>query len=302
MAYFPFRDLSLKILAVGVAVLLWLSVAGERVIERGFEVPLEFENVPSELEIAGQPPDTVRVRLRGSAGIVSSLEPGDVAAVLDLSGERPGQRLFDLFSGQILTPAGVDVTSVVPASITVTLERAGLARTVPVIPDIVGQPAEGFVVGRIMTEPRTVEVVGPETTLLQLGEALTEPVSVADVTRAVDQVVTVGVADPTLRLAEPVSARVTVEIIAAPLERTVHDVPVRLRSAERSVTIEPDHINVGVRGPREEVHTLDAEALDCYVDLAGLRPGRYNLPVTVESTDEIRVMHIDPPFVRITLR
>ena len=33
MAYSPFRDFSLKVLAVGIAVLLWLSVAGERVIE-----------------------------------------------------------------------------------------------------------------------------------------------------------------------------------------------------------------------------------------------------------------------------
>ena len=302
MAYSPFRDFSLKVLAVGIAVLLWLSVAGERVIERGLEVPVEFENVPSELEIAGQPPDTVRVRIRGSAGIVGNVEPGDVVAVLDLSDERPGQRLFDLFSGQILTPSGVDVTSVVPASIALTLERAGVARTVPIVPDIVGQPAEGFVVGRIATEPPTVEIVGPETMLQQLSEALTEPVSVTDATQAVEAVVTVGVGAPTLRLATPVAARVTVEIIAAPLERTVHDVPVRVRPSERSATIEPDRITVSVRGPRDVVQTLDGEALQGYVDLAGLRPGRYNFPVTIESTGEIRVMHIDPPSVRITLR
>jgi YbbR domain-containing protein len=242
------------------------------------------------------------VRVRGTAGIVGSLEPGDVAAVLDLSDERPGQRLFDLFSGRILTPSRVEVTSVVPASVTLTLERIGLARTVPVVPDIVGQPAEGFVVGRITTEPRTVEIVGPETTLQQLGEALTEPVSVADARQAVEEVVTVGVADPTLRLAESVSARVMVEIVAAPLERTVHDVPVRLRLESASALIEPDRITVGIRGSREAVHGFEIEELECYVDLAGLRPGRYNLPVTIESTGEIQVMHIDPPFVRITLR
>ena len=304
MAYHPFRDLSLKMLAVGIAVLLWASVTGEPIIERGVEVPLEFENVPSALEIAGQPPDTVRVRLRGSAGIVGNLKPGDVAAVLNLSDERPGRRLFDLFAGRIQAPSGVEVTSVVPATLTLTLEPAGLARTVPVVPDITGVPAEGFAVGRISAQPPTVEIVGPETTLLELDEALTEPVSVADATSRVESVVTVGVADPTLRLETPLSARVTVEIVPAPVERTLHDVPVLTPEGERvsTLTIEPEHITVGVRGPRTTVRTLDRAAVKAHVNLAGLGPGQYNLPVTVELSGELRVTHIDPPFVHVTLR
>ena len=302
MAYAPFRDLSLKVLAVGIAVLLWLTIAGERIIERGLEVPLQFENIPGTLEISGDAPDTVRVRVRGSAGVVGSLQLADVVAMLDLSDELPGQHLFDLFNGYVRTPSGVEVTRVIPATVTLTLERAGVPRTIPIVPDIVGEPADGFVIGRIETDPATVEVVGPETTLQQLREALTEPVSVADATGRIESEVTVGVADPTLRLANPLSARVRVEIVQAPVERTVHDVPVHVRPDTSTATVEPDHIAVGVRGPRDVVHALDDQALHGYVDLAGLKPGRYNLPVTIESADEIRVMHIDPPAVRITLR
>ena len=123
MTYSPFRDFSLKVLAIALAISLWLGVVDERVIERGLEVPLEFENVPTTLELAGHPPDTVRVRLRGVAGLVSNLEPGDVAAVVDLSDEQPGQHVFDLLSGQVQTPSGVEVTSVLPATIALTLEQ-----------------------------------------------------------------------------------------------------------------------------------------------------------------------------------
>ena len=98
MAYQPFRDFGLKGLAVGLAALLWLSVAGQPLVERGLQVPLEFENVPSGLEIAGNLPSTVQVRVRGSSPIVSGLEVGEVVAILDLEGERPGRRLFDLFA------------------------------------------------------------------------------------------------------------------------------------------------------------------------------------------------------------
>ena len=128
MTYTPFRNFSLKILAVGLAVVLWISVVDERVIERGLEVPVEFEHIPSTLEITGHPPDTVRVRLRGAAGLMSSLQPGDVVAVLDLSDEGPGQYLFDLFIDQVQTPFGVEVTSIFPETIKLTLDRAGSAR------------------------------------------------------------------------------------------------------------------------------------------------------------------------------
>ena len=74
MSYHPFRHLGLKIVAIALATLLWLSVAGEHVVERIMRVPLEFRNIPAELEVVGDPPATVDVRLRGSSGLLSRLE------------------------------------------------------------------------------------------------------------------------------------------------------------------------------------------------------------------------------------
>ena len=123
MAIALFRDFSLKLLAVLIAVFLWLSMTDERIIERGFQVPLEFENVPRTLRIAGDSPDMVRVRLRGPADAVAGVEPDDLAAVLDLSGGRPGRRAFDMLAGRVRTPPGVEVTSVVPETVDLILEQ-----------------------------------------------------------------------------------------------------------------------------------------------------------------------------------
>ena len=156
MAYHPFRDFWLKAVAVAIAVLLWLTVAGEPVVERGLEIPLELENVPAELEIASAPPDTVSVRVRGTSRLVSRLDSSEVAAVLDLGDEGPGRRLFDMFSDRVEVPPGIEITSVSPATVTLTLERKGVPRMVPVVPDIEGEPAPGLAVGRIQTDPDTV--------------------------------------------------------------------------------------------------------------------------------------------------
>lgn len=211
MAYHPFRNLGLKFLSTTIACLLWLLVAGERVVERVLRAPVEFQNLPAGLELVGIPPDTVEVRLRGSSGALSRITAGDMAAVLDLRTARPGRRLFHVTPTQITVPYGVEVVQVGPSTLTVEFEMTGF-RTVPIEPVIEGKPADGFEVTKVTTEPQTVEVTGPESALRRLANAVTEPVSVADENRSVKESVTIGVPDASLRLRAPQSAVVTVTI------------------------------------------------------------------------------------------
>lgn len=211
MAYHPFRNLGLKFLSTAIACLLWLLVAGERVVERVLRAPVEFQNLPAGLELVGIPPDTVEVRLRGSSGALSRIASGDMAAVLDLRTARPGRRLFHVAPNQIMVPYGIEVVQVGPSTLTVEFEMTGF-RTVPIEPVIEGKPADGFEVTKVTTEPQTVEVTGPDSALKRLQNAVTEPVSVANENRSVKDSVTIGVPDASLRLRSPQSAVVTVTI------------------------------------------------------------------------------------------
>ena len=213
MAYHPFRNAGLKFLSTTIAFLLWLVVAGERVVERVLRAPVEFQNLPAGLELVGIPPDTVEVRLRGSSGALSRIASGDMAAVLDLRTARPGRRLFHVTPTHITVPYGIEVVQVGPSTLTVEFEMTGF-RVVPIEPVIEGKPADGFEVTKVTTEPQTVEVTGPENALRRLQSAVTEPVSVANENRPVKESVTIGVPDASLRLRSPQSAVVTVTIAA----------------------------------------------------------------------------------------
>jgi YbbR domain-containing protein len=211
MAYHPFRNLGLKFLSTCIAAMLWLVVAGERVVERVLRAPVEFENLPNGLELVGNLPDTVEVRLRGSSGALSRMGAGDLAAVLDLRTARPGRRLFHLAPSQVTVPYGVEVVQVGPSTLTMEFETSGV-RVVPVEPDIEGRPAAGFEITSVTSDPATVEVAGPETALKRLSAAVTEPVTVTDETRSISELVTIGVPDASLRLVTPQTATVTVTI------------------------------------------------------------------------------------------
>ncbi len=303
MAVHPFRHLGLKVLAIALASLLWFTVAGEHVVERSLRVPLEFRNIPNDLEIVGNAPDNVDVRVRGSSALLSRVQAGEIVAVLDLSTARTGSRLFHIRSDEVRAPFGIEVAQVVPPTISIEVEKSA-QRKVPVVPATQGEPAPGFVAGRVSAEPATVDIVGPDTRVRQIAEATTEPVSIAGARSRVRDVVTVGVADSSVRLLLPQSATVIVEVAPAPVERSVPDVPVRWRNLGTGLRaqIAPSLVRVSVRGGRDALASVRNDSVQSFVDLAGLGTGRYNLRVQVDPAESFGVTAVDPAVVSVTIR
>jgi YbbR domain-containing protein len=300
MAYHPFRHLGLKFLSIALAVVLWLSVGDQRAVERSMRVPLEFHDLPAGLELVNSPPDTVEVRLRGPLGALGRLPTGEVVAVLDLKAARPGTRLFNLLTDDVRVPYGVHVAQIIPGAVALTFE-ASQSKIVPVVPAVDGDPAAGYSVGRISSDPAVVRVTGPVSHVSVIKQATTEPVSVANASSTVVDRVTVGVANDATRLEQPQTATVTVEIVPAAVERRVPDVRVTPRHAPgRAVAVVPQTIAVIVRGPSKIVD--GALALDAFVDLSGLSRGRFDLPVRIEPVGSVDVLRIEPETVQVRIR
>jgi len=304
MAYHPFRHLGLKILAIALASVLWLTVAGEHVVERSLRVPLAVRNLPGTLEIVGDLPATVDVRVRGSSAQLSRLDPGEVVAMVDLTNARIGSRLAHLRTDEVRVPYGIDVAQVLPPTLSLTIEKS-VRRTVPIVPATDGDPAPGFVVGRMVAEPSTVEIVGPESRVREVSSATTEPLEIDGKHERVRDVVTVGVSDSSVRLVNPMSATVVVEITPAPVEREVSGVPVRWRNLATGLAaprIAPEVATVAIRGTRDVLAKVTPDAIDAFVDLTGLGPGRYNLKVQVDPSQEFGIGSVAPPVVAVTIK
>lgn len=211
MASVSVRNFGLKVLSICIATLLWLVVAGERVVERVLRVPIELQNLPPDLEIVSNPPEMVEVRVRGASGFLTRMTPGDTSAVIDLRTARPGRRLFHLTPGLVSAPYGLETVQISPSTLTMEFETTGV-RVLPVQPILDGVPAEGFEMTSVRAEPATVEVAGPESALKRLEEAITETIVVSGRTSALREVVTVGVADASVRVRAPQTVTVTVMI------------------------------------------------------------------------------------------
>ncbi|HWW81973.1 MAG TPA: CdaR family protein, partial [Vicinamibacterales bacterium] len=291
----PFGHLGLKLLSLAMAVTLWMVVAGEETVERGLRVPLELQQLPAGLELTGEIPSTVDVRVRGQSGALSQVSAGDVVAVLDLRGARSGHRLFPLTPDQVRAPFGVAVVQIAPSAIAMGFEPSA-SRQVPVVPAVDGRPAPGYVVGDKASDPRTVEVIGPESAVSRATEVVTEPVPVTGAHSTVRESVILGLLDPTLRLTNGRTAIVTVQIVPAPVERSMRGRPVHLRNMAPGLEAEalPNSVEVEVRGSRDALNRVQPDDISAYVDLEGLGPGEYVLTVHADSALDAGVTHIQP--------
>jgi YbbR domain-containing protein len=298
----PIRNIGLKFLSICIAALLWLVVAGDRVVERALRVPVEYQNLPQGLELVGNPLETVDVRLRGSSGTLGRMEGADTSAVIDLRHARPGRRLFHLSAAQVKVPYGVEVMQVAPATLSIEFENSAV-RILQVQPSLEGRPAPGYEVQNVKSDPATVEVIGPESSLRGLTEAMTEPISIANETRPLNEVVTVGVADPSVRLRAPQTATVTVQIGPGNSKKTLTNVPVTATNADTRlrVRLTPQAVSISLKGTREATQGLTLDDIQAQVDLSGLAAGDHNVEVKAQVRQGLTIESVVPHTVRVRI-
>jgi hypothetical protein len=111
----------LKILALGISFLLWATYTSEPFAEVGFQVPLEFTSMPSQLEISGDIPTVAHVRVRGRSALLRRMVPADMNLRLDFKDGKEGTSTFRITPGMVGAPFGATVVEVSPAEIRITL-------------------------------------------------------------------------------------------------------------------------------------------------------------------------------------
>ena len=270
---------ALRLASLVLAAGLWFVIAGRQTAERGVTVPVEFRNMPRDLETTGDAPNTVDVRVRASPGLINSLESGKLLATIDLAGAAEGERIVQLTPGMIQVPYGFRVVKITPSLLTLNLERTE-RKAVPVRPRVIGRPAPGFEVAEVASDPAEVKVAGPRSRVHEIESAFTEPVSVDGLDRTTTLWVNVGLEDPLLRLEEGSRVQVTANVREVQETRTFAGLRVEAQGREARLT--PSRVAVTVAGPGARVRALERSELKAYVTLPREGPVPPRLPVAID--------------------
>ena len=178
-------DVRLAFVALLAAVLLWGFTQSTATQERGFDIPVVPTRVPEDLILTARSSDAVDIRVRGSRGALRRV-PADLEYEVDLADAKPGSVSREVDLTALDVGRGAQIVSRSPTQLEFTLERK-LSRRLGVKAQVVGRPADGFLIRDVRTTPRRLLVTGAESELLRLGELLTETIDVTGANQTIER-------------------------------------------------------------------------------------------------------------------
>jgi len=170
------RASGMQILAVFIALVLWMQVHGQGTGSISMDVPLQIEGLRPDIAIVNNLPDHVRVTVSGLQARLTGLRSTDIRVPLDVSNmTKPGVIDQALETGVIRVPAGLTVTKLQPDRLQLQLDQV-VQREIAVKPRV--EAPQGWVVRELTIQPLQVMLEGPEVwldALLEVETTLVHP-------------------------------------------------------------------------------------------------------------------------------
>ncbi len=177
-----FDNLGLKLVALLLAVLVYLNVYTDRPATMIVTFPIQIADLADSLSLSGPAPAAVQAELRGTAKQLIRLRVAEPPVKVSLAGVGVGRYERALGPEDLPLPEGVQLQvdrMVSPRTLELQVDRKA-HRTVPVAVVIEGEPGSGVLWdGSFEARPGEVTVTGPEAVLRDLDTLKVGPVSVS---------------------------------------------------------------------------------------------------------------------------
>ncbi|MBZ5585123.1 MAG: hypothetical protein LAQ30_23530 [Acidobacteriia bacterium] len=180
-----FQNFWWKALSLAIAFGIWAMVATEPEMETSLSVPMEYRDLPTDIEISDVTPSNniVSLELRGPSlqlrelGQNGGLRPG---VVLDMSHVQPGQRTFTIGGGDVRLPRGVHLVWARPSVVRFDFDWHD-RREVPVSVRFTGEGENGYEISQYSVSPERLAILGPRSHVERVKTVATDAVDVSHV-------------------------------------------------------------------------------------------------------------------------
>lgn len=242
-----------------------------------------------EMEVLPSPENvtSVSVRVRAARDQISSVTAEDITAYVDISScTEEGTFAFPVHVEPLERARSIDPLELYTrqSEVTLSVERR-VAKAVPLVAQVVGEPAHGYIARDATCTPDFVMLEGASSVVAGVESMEVTAVSVegatGDVTRDehvinTNEYITVMEGDLTVSVSVPVEEEL--------MTRAIDNVPVFLQNLRGGLTYAPAEpaVRVRVEGPLLLVERLAPSAVRAAVNCASVTSaGQYELPVRV---------------------
>ena len=195
----------------------------------------------------------------------------------------------------------MEVVSISPTSIRLLLENT-IRKSIAVVPELVGEPAEGFQVTRVQA-PR-VTIIGPQSRVQEVSEAQTEPIGITGLSSTLVRNVAVDIGEVALRM-EPASVDIIITIEEERREVQVRRIPIELVPEGVEATLMTRRVEVVGTVPMSFSDELTTKDFQASVNVQALEPRQesYELVPQITIVDQyagiFRIQSVIPDTIKV---
>lgn len=281
-----------------------LTLTVERQTSKDFTLETEISGESgSTRRIGDVRAATTTVTVTGAESQVASV----AKVVLPITIENQARDFVNSFTPVARDAAGNDVTGVTisPDTVSATVPISSRGKQVTVIVQTAGQPADGYTVTSRVANPQTVTVDGPDDVIQSMIAVNTRPVDIQNATATVQESVEIADLPPNVSVIDPSGGEVAVQV-------GITQEGVRQELAGQTIThinlgaglgveIQPSETTVVVNGSDEALSALQSGDITVQVDLEGLGPGTYTLPLKVLVAQGLEWVSSSPSEVTVRI-
>ncbi|MDZ7830507.1 MAG: diadenylate cyclase [Desulfobacterales bacterium] len=194
---------------------IWFSFTKGMETLTTMELPVEFVNRASGLEIFDTSSSTAKLYLSGSGALIKNMRSDQVKISVDLSQADIGANVYNLNGENVSLPPGIRLNRIEPSVLTVTLDKL-TTKMIPIQVNWVGEMPEGMLLKSADLTPPAVKVVGASQRLAETQTIYTEPIKLGQL-RASGTLTAKLLFEPTsLQAAKGADDRVKVSYVMKP--------------------------------------------------------------------------------------
>lgn len=250
-----------------------VNVRLDEVVTRSLPVTIDPGVIPDGIELGPIIAEPGQVSVTGASSRVQNVRSVEGRIPVDSSGINIDRDvLMEAFDEQGAPVSGVEIQ---PASVRVTADaarRLGYA-TLPVVPDIVGEPARGKRITSVSVAPATVTVGGEDTVVRQMASIPTDSIDVSGLDADLEAQVSLILPDEITTTTEPVVSLVVEVADEAGSRRLELGTALSGARADRTYDVSDSAVSVVVAGPLALLDDLAVSELVVELPVAGLDVG-----------------------------
>lgn len=282
-----------------------VSIQVEEEVSELFAMTIENQMTAGDVNrITGTTPAVSQVTVRGTQSAVERVD----RVILPVSSEGQITDFTMLFAPVAVSQDGqrVQEVTIEPGQVQTFVEVETQGKTVSVVPQIQGLPAEGFIVQQTIALPSTVIIDGPQEALDTILFVDTQTVDIEGATESISRTIELESLPGGIVLIEPASNRIEVRIsvgTSAATPNMIRGMSVATKNLNESfeVSIDPEVVDLSVSAPADILLSLTPEDIDVYVDVAGLGPGVYSIVPELTLPPDVSAIIVEPDSITVLI-